>query len=63
MNGDGKQQEYLVSMLKMVDTFGRASEKTFTVETDNFKSPTWMKLTDKSNPAISIKLVKGQVAY
>ena len=50
-------------MLKMVDTFGRASEKTFTVETDNFKSPTWMKLTDKSNPAISIKLVKGQLAY
>jgi hypothetical protein len=63
MNGDGDVKTYLTKLLKIIDCFGRSSEKTFIVETDNFKLPTWIKLADASNTAISIKFVKGKVAY
>ena len=63
MNNDGDAKTYLTKMLKLIDCFGRSAEKTFTVETDNFKLPTWIKLTDASNTAISIKFVKGKIAY
>ena len=63
MTNDGDAKTYLTKLLKLIDCFGRSAEKTFTVETDNLKSPTWIKLTDASNTAISIKFVKGKVAY
>ena len=63
MVNDGDAKKYLTNMLKIIDCFGRSSEKTFTVETDNFKVPTWIKLTDVNNTAFSVKLVKGKVAY
>lgn len=63
MTNDGDAKAYLTKLLKLIDCFGRSAEKTFTVETDNFKLPTWIKLTDASNTAISIKFVKGKVAY
>jgi hypothetical protein len=63
MVNDGDAKKYLTNLLKIIDCFGRSSEKTFTVETDNFKVPTWIKLTDVNNTAFSVKLVKGKVAY
>lgn len=63
LTNEGDAKNYLAKLLKLIDCFGRSSEKTFTVETDNFKQPTWIKLTDASNSAISIKLVKEKVAY
>ena len=63
MTNDGDAKTYLTKLLKLIDCFGRSAEKTFTVETDNLKLPTWIKLTDASNTAISIKFVKGKVAY
>lgn len=63
MKGEGDQVKYLSNMLKIIDCFGRLNEKTFTIETDNFKSPTMIKLTDDSDSSISMTLVKEKIAY
>lgn len=63
MKGEGDSGSYLTKLRNILNCFGISSEKTFKVETDNFKSPTWIKLTDTANTAFSVKLVKGQVAY
>ena len=63
MKGEGDQQKYLVNMLKIIDCFGRLTEKTFKMETDNYKNPSYIKLTDKSDASISIKLIKTKTVY
>ena len=63
LKGEGDQTKYLANMLKIIDCFGRLSEKTFIVETDNFKQPTIIKLTDEADPSISMTLVKEKTAY
>lgn len=63
MKGEGDQTKYLANMIKIIDFFGRSSEKTFKVQTDNFKNPTWIKITDNANSAFSIKLVKEKTVY
>lgn len=63
LKGVGDATSYLAKMIKIIDCFGRSSEKTFNVETDNFKSPTWIKLTDKADKSISIKFVNKSVEY
>lgn len=63
MKGEGDDVKYLSNMLKIIDCFGRLNEKTFTIETDNFKNPTQIKLTDDSDSSISMTLVKEKIAY
>ena len=63
MKGEGDQTKYLTSFLKTIDCFGRLNEKTFVIETDNFKNPTTIKLTDESDASISMTLVNEKVAY
>lgn len=63
MKGEGDQQKYLVNMLKIIDCFGRLTEKTFKMETDNYKNPSYIKITDKSDASISIKLIKTKTVY
>jgi hypothetical protein len=63
MKGEGAQTAYLTKMRNILNCFGLTAEKTFKIETDNFKSPTWVKLTDTANPGFSIKLVNKKVNY
>lgn len=63
MKGEGAQTTYLPKMRNIINCFGLTAEKTFKVETDNFKNPTWVKLTDTANSAFSVKLVNKKVNY
>ena len=63
MKGEGAYNSYTLSMKTIISAFGLTSQKTFKVETDNFKNPTWMKLTDTSNSAFYIKLVNKKTLY
>lgn len=63
MKGEGAQTTYLTKMRNILNCFGLTAEKTFKIETDNFKSPTWVKLTDTANSGFSIKLVNKKVNY
>ena len=63
MKGEGDQTNYLLKMRNIISCFGLTSEKTFKVETDNFKNPTWVKLTDTADPTFYVTLVNQKVAY
>lgn len=63
MKGEGSYRNYSKSMQPLLSFFGLAAEKTFRVETDNFKKPSWIKLTDASDPSFSMKLVSQKVNY
>ena len=63
MKGEGDQTKYLANMRPVIDCFGLSKEKTFSIETDNFKAPTMIKLTDTSDPTITITLVTEKTAY
>lgn len=63
MKGDGDQTKYLVDMLKIIDCFGRLSEKTFDIKTDSIKQPTYITLTDVSDATFSITLIKEKTLY
>ncbi len=63
MKGEGAQTTYLPKMRNIINCFGLTAEKTFKVETDNFKSPSWIKLTDTANPTFSLTLVSEKVNY
>ena len=63
MKGEGDQTKYLTSMRPIVNCFGLSKEKIFSIETDNFKAPTMIKLTDESDPTVTITLVTERTAY
>ena len=63
MKGEGAQTTYLTKMRNILNCFGLTSEKTFKIETDNFKNPTWVKLTDTANSAFYVKLVNKKTSY
>lgn len=47
----------------IVPLHGDDNNKTFTLSTDNIKDPTWILLTDDSNPDNTIKLNANQVVF
>ena len=63
LNNDGDAKNYFSKLSKIIECFGLRNEQTFTLKTDNIKNPTWIMLTDASNSAISIKLVKEKTVY
>ena len=63
MKGDGDQGKYVTTMKMILECFGRLSEKVYTITTDNFKNPTYVKLTDATDATISITLVKEKTLY
>ena len=63
MKGDGDQSKYVTTMKMILECFGRLSEKVYTITTDNFKNPTYVKLTDATDATISITLVKEKTLY
>ena len=63
IGGEGDYKKYQTTMRNIIDCFGLTKEKTFSIETDNFKAPTMIKLTDTSDPTITITLVTEKTAY
>jgi hypothetical protein len=63
MGGEGDYKKYQTTMRNILDCFGLTKEKTFSIETDNFKAPTMIKLTDTSDPTVTITLVTEKTAY
>ena len=54
-------EKIMIGMLQL--TFGdKDAKRTFTLSTDNMKAPTYITLTDESDPTNVIKLMKNYIS-